>query len=184
MRTNAFVYRGAQPSDAVAIAELHAQSWRESYRGSFRDEFLDGDLPAERLGVWRGRLDGAPDDQLVDVATAGGELVGFVCAYGDHDPRWGSLIDNLHVARAAKRHGVGAALMRRAGRWLAARYPERPVHLLVLEVNTPARRFYEALGGESAEVATLETHGGAVVRSCRYVWPRPSVLVDTRDTVR
>jgi ribosomal protein S18 acetylase RimI-like enzyme len=178
---DAFVYRAAQPSDAVGIAELHARSWRESYRGSFRDEFLDGDLLAERLGVWRERLDRPPDNQLVDVATAGRELVGFVCAYGDHDPRWGSLIDNLHVARAAKRHGVGAALMRGAGRWLAARYPERPVHLLVLEVNAPARRFYEALGGESAEVATMETHGGAVVRSCRYVWPRPSALAGRPD---
>ena len=116
-----YAVRSAEPSDARAIAELHARSWRESYRGSFRDEYLDGDLVGERLRVGRERLDRPPAGQLVEVAIDRGELIGFVCAYGDHDARWGSLIDNLHVAR------VG-------------------------------------------------THGGAVVRSCRYVWPRPHVL--------
>lgn len=171
-----YACRPAEPADAAAIAELHARSWRESYRGSFTDGYLDGDLVGERLGVWRERLERPPTGQLVEVAIDRGELIGFVCAYGDHDARWGSLIDNLHVARAGKRRGIGSALMRRAGRWLAAHHAERPVHLLVLEVNAPARRFYEALGGECAEVATMETHGGAVVRSCRYVWPRPHVL--------
>ncbi len=50
------------------------------------------------------------------------------------------------------------------------------MHLLVLEANAPARRFYEHLGGRSAEVSTMETHGGALVRSCRYVWSRPELL--------
>jgi ribosomal protein S18 acetylase RimI-like enzyme len=136
-------YRRAGPLDAEDVANLHARSWREHYRGSFHDAFLDGDLPAERLRVWRERLDHPPDNQLVQLAHAGAELAGFVCAYGAHDPRWGSFIDNLHVAKAFARSGVGSALMRRAGTWLAFRYPEQGVHLLVLEANAPARRFYE-----------------------------------------
>src|SRR5262245_42970987 len=169
-------YRPAKPSDAEAIANLHARSWRENYRGSFRDADLDGDLPGERLGVWRERLGRAPANQLVQLAVAGAELAGFVCAYGDHDPAWGSLVDNLHVSAAFKRHGIGAALMRHAGVWLTDRYPELAVHFLVLEVNAPARRFYERLGGRNAGVSTMETHGGALVRSCRYTWPRPALL--------
>src|SRR5262249_26463470 len=35
-------------------------------------------------------------NQLVQLAVAGTDLVGFVCVYGAHDPQWGSLIDNLH----------------------------------------------------------------------------------------
>ena len=66
--------------------------------------------------------------------------------------------------------------MRQAGAWLASTWPEQGVHLLVLEVNLSARRFYERLAGHNAEVSTMETHGGAVVRSCRYVWVRPSLL--------
>lgn len=169
-------YRPAKASDAEAIANLHARSWRENYRGSYDDAFLDGDLPAERLRVWRERLERPPGNQLVQLAVDGTDLVGFICAYGAHDPRWGSFVDNLHVARDAKRSGIGSALMRQAGAWLAARHPELGVYLLVLEVNASARRFYERLGGRSAEVATMETHGGAVVRSCRYVWARAGLL--------
>lgn len=169
-------YRPATASDAEDIAQLHARSWRESYRGSFHDSFLDGDLPGERLRVWRGRLEQPACNQLVRLAFAGARLAGFVCAYGGQDDRWGSLIDNLHVAGEHKRSGIGSALMRQAGAWLAPRYPELPVYLLVLEVNASARRFYERLGGRNAGVSTMETHGGALVRSCRYTWPRPALL--------
>lgn len=169
-------YRPAEPSDAGAIAALHARSWRESYRGAFLDSFLDGDLVGERLAVWRPRLERPPESQLVQLAVEGGALRGFVCVYGAHDPEWGSLVDNLHVAGEAKRGGVGAALMRRAGEWLAARHPDLGVYLFVLEMNAPARRFYERIGGRNAGVSTMETHGGAIVRSCRYVWPRSERL--------
>ena len=167
-------YRPARPSDAEAIASLHARSWRENYRGAFHDSFLDGDLREERLRVWRARLADPPGHQLVQLAVDGTSLVGFVCAFGAHDPEWGSLVDNLHVALASKRSGIGASLLRHAGAWLAPRYPDLGVYLWVLEVNSSARRFYERLGGRNAGVSTMETHGGAVVRSCRYTWPARS----------
>lgn len=169
-------YRPAQPSDAEAVASLHARSWRENYRGAFLDAFLDGDLVGERRRVWRDRLDRPAGNQLVQLAVDGAALVGFVCAYAAHDPEWGSFVDNLHVASAAKGGGVGSSLMRQAGAWLAARHPDLGVYLLVLEGNSRARRFYEHLGGRNAGVSTMETHGGAVVRSCRYVWPRAELL--------
>ena len=169
-------YRLAQPFDAEAIANLHARSWRENNRGAFHDAFLEGDLHEELLRVWRERLDDSPGNQLVQLAVDGANLVGFVCAYGAHDPQWGSFVDNLHVADAAKRTGIGASLMRQAGAWLASRHPGMGVYLLVLEVNLDARRFYERLGGENAETSTMETHGGALVRSCRYTWSRAEQL--------
>jgi ribosomal protein S18 acetylase RimI-like enzyme len=169
-------YRPATRFDAAAIADLHARSWRENYRGSFHDAFLDGDLVGERLRVWRERLEHPRADQLVQLAVEGATLTGFVCAYGAHDPRWGSLIDNLHVAREFKRTGIGSQLMREAGAWLDLRHPGSAVYLLVLEANTTARRFYERIGGENAGVSTMETHGGAMVRSCRYTWSRPALL--------
>jgi ribosomal protein S18 acetylase RimI-like enzyme len=174
-------YRDAQASDADPIALLHTRSWRESYRGSFTDAFLDGELPAERIGVWRGRLARPAPSQLVRLACENDDLVGFVCAYGAHDRVWGSLIDNLHVASAAKRRGIGAALMRQAGAWLERLHAGVGVYLFVLEVNTPARGFYERLGGENAGVSTMETHGGAIVRSCRYVWRSPARLCALRS---
>lgn len=175
----AITYRLAGPADADPIGRLHARSWRESYRGSFTDAFLDGDLPGERMRVWRERLAAPPAGQLVRVAVDGSAVLGFVCAYGDHDPEWGSFIDNLHVAAGAKRGGVGSSLMRQAGAWLAREHPGLGVYLWVLEANSPARRFYERLGAGNAGVTTMETHGGAIVRSCRYVWQRAERLASS-----
>jgi ribosomal protein S18 acetylase RimI-like enzyme len=169
-------YRNAASRDAEAVAQLHARSWRESYRGSFSDEFLDGDLNGERLRVWSARLAEPSRNQLVQLALDGTDLAGFVCAYGDHDPQWGSFIDNLHVAGTSKRNGIGSSLMRQAGAWLDHHYPELGIYLWALEVNSSARRFYERLGGHDEGVFTTETHGGTLVRSCRYTWPRAAAL--------
>ena len=169
-------YRPARPSDAHAIASLHTRSWRENYRGAYSDAFLDGELPEERMRVWRARLDHPVENQFVQLAFDAATLVGFICAYGAHDPEWGSLVDNLHVAHAAKRNGIGLSLVRHAGAWLESVYPDLGVYLFVLEINSAARRFYERLGARNAGVSTMETHGGAIVRSCRYVWPRAKLL--------
>ncbi len=66
--------------------------------------------------------------------------------------------------------------MRQAGAWLASLYADLGVYLLVLESNSAARRFYERLGAKNASTFNTETHGGAVVRSCRYTWPRTELL--------
>ncbi len=169
-------YRAATRDDLEAVAALHARSWRAHYRGELTDDFLDGDLLGERRAVWRERLHRPAANQHVQLAIDARGLVGFVCVYGAHDRHWGSFVDNLHVDAPAKRRGIGAELMRRAGAWLADRHPELGVHLLVLESNGAARRFYESLGGRCAEVSSMQTHGGAMVRSCRYTWGRPGLL--------
>ncbi len=169
-------FRTAGPEDAAAVARLHARSWREHYRGEFDDAYLDGDLEGERLGVWRERLDPPPTGQHVLLAEDDEGLAGFVCVQGDQDPTWGSFVDNLHVATRAKRRGVGSTLMRRSGAWLAQHHPGLGVHLLVLASNAAARSFYERLDGACAETSRMETHGGARVESCRYVWRRAGEL--------
>jgi ribosomal protein S18 acetylase RimI-like enzyme len=174
-------YRQAGPADAEAVALLHVRSWRENYRGSLSDAFLDEELPEERLRVWHERLGDPPPSQFVQLAINGADLGGFVCVYGDHDPHWGSFVDNLHVARASKRNGIGSTLMRQAGAWLSRRHSGLGIYLLVLEANSSARRFYEHLGARNAGVSTMETHGGAIVRSCRYTWPKAQLLSAARQ---
>jgi GNAT superfamily N-acetyltransferase len=169
-------YRPATSSDADAVAALHARSWRENYRGVIADAFLDGDLLEERLRVWRERLDHPPGNQFVLLAVEGVNLVGFVCAFGGHDPQWGSLVDNLHVVRDSKRNGIGSSLMRQAGVWLANSYPDLGIYLWVLEANASARRFYERIGGTDVGVSIMDVHDTSNVRCCRYTWPRPEVL--------
>lgn len=171
--------RPADALDAERIAALHTRSWLENYRGNLPDAFLDEGLLEERLGVWRARLDSPSADQFVLVAVDGASLLGFVCAYGAYDPEWGSLIDNLHVAHASKRGGVGSSLMTQAGGWLASGYTDLGVYLWVWEPNSSARRFYETLGARNAGVSLIDTHGGGTSYCCRYVWPRPELLSAT-----
>jgi GNAT superfamily N-acetyltransferase len=170
-------FRLADRSDVERIAALHTRSWHENYRGNLPDEFLDGDLLGERRGVWQARLDSPSADQFVLLAVDGPSLLGFVCAYGGHDAEWGSLIDNLHVAHASKRGGIGSSLMRQAGSWLESRYGDLGVYLWVWEPNSTARSFYEHLGARNAGASWRETHGGGTANLCRYVWPRPERLV-------
>lgn len=49
-------FRPALATDAAAIAELHADSWRRHYRGAYGDSYLDGDVGADRAAVWHGRF--------------------------------------------------------------------------------------------------------------------------------
>ena len=113
-------YRLATPADAEAIAALRAQSWRQSYRGILTDAYLDGDTFADRRDVWQRRLSDPAPNQFLLVAETGGAVRGFVCAFGDDDPRWGTLVDNLHVSQALKGSGVGTALLRHVGEWVKA----------------------------------------------------------------
>src|SRR5262249_2424938 len=100
-------YREATYTDRLAIATLHAESWRSTYRGSYQDAFLDGPAFGGRKRVWQRRVAHPPANQFVVVAEEQADIVGFACAYGQDDPRWGTLLDNLHVRPALQRQGIG-----------------------------------------------------------------------------
>ncbi|WP_329103485.1 GNAT family N-acetyltransferase [Micromonospora sp. NBC_01699] len=169
-------FRPAEPDDAERIAGLHADSWRRHYRGAYADSYLDGDVTTERRSVWSTRLASAANSATV-VAERGGRLAGFVHVMFDHDPVWGSLVDNLHVAHDQHRTGIGTELLDRATRAVADRANGTGMYLWVLEQNTAAQRFYRACGATRAEAATVEPPGGDPTRldgsprKVRMVWP-------------
>lgn len=172
-------YRAATKSDAAQIAHLHADSWRRTYRGMLRDDFLDGELVRNRLGVWNDRLGSIRTDQFVLVAENQKQVLGFICVYGNEDPHYGSLIDNLHVAHAHKREGIGTFLMRQAGCWLEQNYEQYGVYLWVMEANQPARRFYEKSGSTNAGIIDKPNPaGGGSAPNCRYIWSSPERLAN------
>jgi len=170
--------RLATREDAEVIAHLHAESWRVAYRGIFRDDFLDGDVIADRETVWHERLSSPVSNQYVLVAEKSGDLVGFVCAYGNEDPVFGTFIDNLHVRADQKRQGIGRELMRNVACWSRENHPLAGIYLSVLEPNVPARRFYESLGAINFESRNWEPPGGGQVVDLRYTWPDSQKLLD------
>ena len=97
-------------SDADAIAQLHALSWRDSYRGILRDSYLDGPIFEERLVLWNNRLLEPTSGDIGLLALSGTNPVGFIVACVAYDARWGTYLDNLHVLPKERGKGIGTKL--------------------------------------------------------------------------
>ncbi len=132
--------------------------------------YLDGPVDKDRRKVWKKRFRSPDEHQYVVLATEGDDLLGFVCAYGNADARWGTLVDNLHVRPDRQGQGLGRRLLAASALWSRQRYPDALLHLWVLDGNAKARRFYERLGAEPAESHMIEPPGGGSVTAWRYVW--------------
>ncbi len=169
--------RVALPQDAERVAALHALSWRHTYRGLLGDSYLDGPVEGERRLFWRNRLDHPPAGLWTVLAEGeDGGLLGFLCLLFDHDPRWGTLIDNLHARPDLKRQGFGAALMRAAASHLLDAPAHPPVYLFVAEENRPAQAFYRKLGGEEVDRVVHDEPDGSRLPALRFAWPSPAAL--------
>ncbi len=151
--------RPAGAEDAEQIALLHADSWRRHYRGAYADSFLDGDVVADRRSAWAARLATATNSRTV-VAEDDNRLLGFVHIVFDQDPRWGSLVDNLHVVHERHRAGIGTALMTHAARAVIEHATGDGMYLWVLEQNTAAQQFYLACGARHVETGAVSPPGG------------------------
>ena len=95
------------------------------------------DVVAERRAVWDERLGAppaeinllvaeqiAPAEQAVRVAGDAGAVVGFGCAFGAKDERFGTELDNLHVrARPTGAAASGPAACCGIARWCLATHP-------------------------------------------------------------
>lgn len=176
------VFRKATIADAVAIAQLHATSWRQNYRGAFSDTYLDEEALDDRMQVWADRLTNPPMNQFVCVAEYDNSIVGFVCAYFNDSSEYGTLLDILHVSLEMKGKGFGKQLMGLVAREIDINYPEKGMYLWVLDQNLDAHYFYEALGGEKIE--TVEGHdiSDRPVMKVRYYWPSMETLLTKVDS--
>lgn len=171
------VIRSAVEADAASIAAIHAASWRDAYAHILTPEFLNSSVEADRLTVWSARLRDRPPSQLVNIAVdATGQAVAFVCVYRNLDPRWGSLVDNLHVRPHVRGQGIGDRLFRAAAGQLAATSSASGLHLWVFEANVAGLRFYQRLGGHVVEkdISRIPAAAGKVV--LRIHWPTFLIL--------
>jgi GNAT superfamily N-acetyltransferase len=170
-------FRHARASDENAIAALHADSWRHAYRGLLPDAYLDHDVFADRAALWRQRF-GEPEPQIATVtivAERDDGIVGFAHSVADDDPKWGTLLDNLHVRVDTQRLGIATRLVAESARWVQEHAASPGLYLWVLEGNARARRFYDTLGGRITGRG-LSSEGGGSATCLRYSWSRIDVL--------
>lgn len=177
-RSHPAVIRRANESDALVVASLHAQSWRENYRGILTDAFLDGEIEAERAALWSRRLssDQAPPC-IVMLALDQGTPVGFSCLIPRLHASFGALLDNLHVASTYQARGLGKRLFAAAVEQLAPEDKSAPVHLLVFAQNQRACAVYDHLGGQALERRKEIEPDGSPVDVVRYQWERGDLLL-------
>jgi GNAT superfamily N-acetyltransferase len=163
-RRAAQAFRRARLDDADQIASLHADSWRRHYRGAYSDSFLDGDVVADRRSVWSARLE-APKRSVMVLAEEDRRLVGFIHVVLDDDPKWGSLVDNLHVVQDRRGIGIGSKLLGRAAQAICeGTTTNRAMFLWVLQQNIAAQHFYLAAGAGCVEIAPVPPPGGDPAR--------------------
>jgi ribosomal protein S18 acetylase RimI-like enzyme len=170
--------RPATVRDIGAIASIQARNWQRAYAGTYDQGYLDDEVERDRLEVWTDRI--ARPDPSFDTTVAeddGGTVVGYVHALVDHDRRWGTLVDSLHVAESHARRGVGLELMRHAADVVVSRGRSPALHLWVLETNTDAQAFYEAIGGERLDRELQAAPRDQEVVAVRYVWRRAASLL-------
>jgi ribosomal protein S18 acetylase RimI-like enzyme len=162
------ILRRATPCDVDGIACVHVQAWRESYRELIPQAALDALLVERRAAQWRYTL-GNPD-RTSFVAEIDGAVCGFVSGGAI---LWSGLstdseVSALYLLAAAKRRGIGRRLFQAELAALADR-GFTSTGLWVLTGNTPARRFYETVGGRPAETR-IDTIGGLALDKIAYVW--------------
>ncbi len=162
--------REAHKSDYKNIAQLHTRSWQENYRGVFSDHFLDVEVLAERLSVWKQRCLHPPENQYILLAEEDGILLGFCCAYLGVDAIYGTYLDNLHVSAEANGKGLGTILMQRFVAEIRSRNASDTLYLWVLDSNEVAINFYDKLNGKAEAPIKANDIGDKEFWKVRYVW--------------
>lgn len=163
--------RLAMDGDVLPMAKVHIISWKESYPGMLPDPMLARLSIADEAIRWQRALDrsGTWGGANVFVADQQGSVVGYGSC-GDQrtkllrDQGFTAEVGELYVLRSAQRQGVGSALMKAMAAALLD-CGHRAMGLWVLEENSPARRFYECLGG----TPIARKRGGLV--EIAYCWP-------------
>ncbi len=170
-------FQSADRADAAAIASLHAKSWQDAYRSILDPNFLAGPIEADRLTLWSDRLaDPAPSLIVQTARGSAHQLIGFIAAFRDHDPRWGSWVDNLHVAPEMRGQKIGERLLRSMAQNLASQGTDNGLYLWVFEANQAGLRFYQRLGGKVVEHDTSRIPAASGKTILRVHWPTLSAL--------
>jgi ribosomal protein S18 acetylase RimI-like enzyme len=160
--------RPAELDDAAEIARVHVATWRSAYRGLMPDDFLASLSEAHYAERWQRVIgDGSnrvfvveDHDSVAGFASGGRERAGETGFAGE--------LYALYVLDEAQRHGHGRELVRAvAGALRDLHLPDMIVW--VLRDNSPARAFYERLGGTYVRKQPI-TIGTTTLEEVSYGW--------------
>lgn len=160
--------RRADIADAAALAMVHVESWKTTYRGLMPDDFLDSLDQGRYAERWQRSL--RDDTTRVYVAEDQQEVVAYASCGPERAGENGfeGELYAIYVLEKAQRQGHGRALVRAATGGLRE-LGFSDMIVWVLRDNSPARGFYERLGGIYVRTQPI-TIGSAVLDEVSYGW--------------
>lgn len=164
--------RPATLDDALGIAKVHVDTWRSTYRGIVPSSFLDNMSYEEGEGRWLNHLRNAEIDGKRCFFVAEdepGHIVGFISGgfNREDDPVYMGELYAIYIVQAYHGRSIGQKLVLMLVEKLLQMGIETML-LWVFAVN-PARKFYEALGGQPVRESTFELEG-VTVNEVAYGW--------------
>ncbi|HAS6346880.1 GNAT family N-acetyltransferase [Vibrio sp. IRLE0018] len=169
-------FKVANYCDFERVSLLQANSLKSHYGGILSDQYLANEVSAEKLLLWQTRLTNPPFGQHIVLAEEGGLLLGFICAFGNHDFELGTYIDSLYVDDAFQHRGIGSQLLKQIAEWHQHYFSDKGLYLQVSESNTEAIDFYLHMGGKVADIRKREDLSGEIVVEKVITWPNADAL--------
>ena len=160
----------ATPADAEDIARIHHTAWQESYKGIVDQSYLDT-LRYDDFLARRRRILNSPQTDSIHLVAKCPQSVGFCDAGISRTLGYKGEIYAIYIANDYKQLGIGMMLMRKASEYFVQN-DLFPFIIWVLADNTPARGFYEKLGGVAVQ-EKIEKIGDKNYREIAYGFYKP-----------
>ncbi len=161
--------RPARRTDALGIARVHVETWRNTYAGMVPEAYLLEMSESRQAIVWQRNLDNLEDKDMVLVAEAGEEIVGFA-NFGltrSPDLPYEGEVYALYVTVDWQGQGVGRDLV--TGAFECFQEFGIDSALVWVLAENPSRFFYESLKGQRI-AQRQESFVGQTLNELAYGW--------------
>ncbi|MFO7797039.1 MAG: GNAT family N-acetyltransferase [Promethearchaeia archaeon] len=172
------IIRDARRSDALDIAKIQVNTWKQAYKDIFPEEFLESRSYEEKVVANQKWLEDLQDTTRVFVAELDTkQIIGFAVGglERDNNPDYKGELWGIYISKNYQRKGIGTKLFERVVK-----------HLLDMNINSmlvwvlkdnPYRMFYEKLNGQMILEKKHNFHG--FIRSLvAYGWLEINHLLD------
>ncbi|HEY1447699.1 MAG TPA: GNAT family N-acetyltransferase [Caulobacteraceae bacterium] len=162
----------AGPGDAVSLAEVHVNAWRETYPGLLPSQYLARMSVGAHATRWRRQLACPRTGEVVLVAEGPHGLTAYCAGALAEDGE--AEIFTLYLLKSVQGSGLGRRLFATSARVLEAE-GALALKVWVLNGNERARGFYAHLGGTPVAERPVSGWGGGLMETA-YSWSRIGAL--------
>ncbi|MDK4791807.1 MULTISPECIES: GNAT family N-acetyltransferase [Acinetobacter] len=150
--------------DALSIAEVHVQAWKETYTGMVKQEILDELNVLDKEQLWK-EISRSPNHMLF-IYTENGVVKGFLDGYLNPENNVAEILA-FYLLKEVQKQGIGRELFQKFYQ-CALNQGYAFIRLEVFNKN-PSRFFYEKMGAKLIAEAELPEFGFGITELL-YQW--------------